>query len=150
MGNEKGYDVQTKIRFLLDFDDPDALNTMPPDIQKQFTRHIKKVYEQEDTLGGFIASDLYFHFDGRVVQLEYIFSCHDETRAKAESFSACCVRKVQSRLEEFGCKLKKIDCKAVEADMSWLVGLEGAVFGPKKEKKPDPRNKGGKHPGQER
>jgi len=150
MDNEKDFDVQTKIRFLLDFDGPGDLHTLPPDTQKQFTRHVKKVYEQDDTLGGFTASGLYFHFDGRTAQLEYIFSCHDETRAKAESFSACCVRRVQSRLEGFGCKLKEIDCKAVEADMSWLAGVKGAAFGPEKEEKPDPRNKGGKHPGQER
>jgi len=66
-----------------------------------------------------------------MVQLEYTFSCHDENEAEAESFSAYCVRCVQKELEGFGCKIRKIDCKAEEADMSWLDELEDAIFGPR-------------------
>ena len=44
------------------------------------------------------SSDL---FDGRTVRLEYTFTCHDENKAEAESFSAYCVRCVQKELEEF-------------------------------------------------
>ena len=127
------YDVQTKVSFRLDFDGSGEFNMLLlPDIQKQFVQHVKKVYEKDDTLGsGYVSSDLNFHFDGRMVQLEYTFSCHDENEAEAESFSDYCVRGVQKELEGFGCKIRKIDCKAGEADMSWLDALENAIFGPR-------------------
>ena len=127
------YDVQTKVSFRLDFDGSGEFNMLLlPDIQKQFVQHVKKVYEKDDTLGsGYVSSDLNFHFDGRMVQLEYTFSCHDENEAEAESFSDYCVRGVQKELEGFGCKIRKIDCKAEEADMSWLDALEDAIFGPR-------------------
>ena len=127
------YDVQTKVSFRLDFDGSGEFNMLLlPDIQKQFVQHVKKVYEKDDTLGsGYVSSDLNFHFDGRMVQLEYTFSCHDENEAEAESFSDYCVRGVQKELEGFGCKIRKIDCKAGEADMSWLDELEDAIFGPR-------------------
>ena len=91
------YDVQTKVSFRLDFDGSGEFNMLLlPDIQKQFVQHVKKVYEKDDTLGsGYVSSDLNFHFDGRMVQLEYTFSCHDENKAEAESFSDYCVRGVQ-------------------------------------------------------
>lgn len=127
------YDVQTKVSFRLDFDGSGEFNMLLlPDIQKQFVQHVKKVYEKDDTLGsGYVSSDLNFHFDGRMVQLEYTFSCHDENKAEAESFSDYCVRGVQKELEGFGCKIRKIDCKAEEADMSWYEAFEDAVFGPR-------------------
>lgn len=127
------YDVQTKVSFRLDFDGSGEFNMLLlPDIQKQFVQHVKKVYEKDDTLGsGYVSSDLNFHFDGRMVQLEYTFSCHDENEAEAESFSDYCVRGVQKELERFGCQIRKIDCKAEEADMSWYEAFEDAVFGPR-------------------
>ena len=133
MDDARDYDVQTKVSFRLDFDGSGEFNTLLlPNVQKQFTQHVKEVYQQDDTLGdGYISSDLNFQFNGRTVQLEYTFSCHDENEAGAESFSAYCVRCVQKELEEFGCKVQKIDCKAEEADMSWLDQLEDAIFGPR-------------------
>ena len=50
---------------------------------------------------------------------------------EAESFSTYSVQCVQEALEEFGCKIRKIECKAEEADMTWLDRLEDAIFGPK-------------------
>ena len=38
---------------------------------------------------------------------------------------------VKKELESFGCKIRKIDCKAEEADMSWLDALEDQIFGPR-------------------
>lgn len=133
MDDGTDYDVQTKIKFRLDFDGSGDFNMLLlPDIQKQFAQHVKEVYAQDDTLGsGHISSNLNFHFDGRMVQLEYTFSCHDENEAEAESFSAYCVRCVQKKLEEFGCKVRKISCSAEEADMAWLDQLENAIFGPR-------------------
>lgn len=133
MDDGMDYDVQTKVRFQLDFDGSGDFNMLLlPDIQKQFVQHVKKVYEQDDTLGnGYISSNLDFHFDGRTVQLEYTFSCHDENEAEAESFSTYCVQCVRKELEAFGCKIRKIDCKAEEADTSWLDQLEDAIFGPR-------------------
>ena len=145
MDDGMDYDVQTKVRFRLDFDGTGESNILLlPDIQKQFVQHVKKVYEQDSTLGnGYVSSDLNFHCDGRTVQLEYTFSCFDENEAEAESFSAYCVRCVRKELEEFGCKVGKIECKAEEADTSWLDRLEDAVFGPKEAEpaKPQPSPK---------
>ena len=134
MDDGMDYDVQTTVNFRLDFDGSGEFNILLlPDIQKQFVQHVKEVFERDDTLGKsyYVTSDLNFHFDGRMVQLEYTFSCHDENEAEAESFSAYCVRDVQEALEGFGCKIRKIDCKAEEADTSWLDQLEDAIFGPK-------------------
>lgn len=130
MDDGMDYDVHTKVRFRLDFDSSGDFNMlMLPDIQKQFVQHVKKVYERDDTLGsGYISSDLNFSFDGRMVQLEYTFSCHDENEAEAESFSSYCVQCVRKELEAFGCKIRKVDCKAEESDMSWLDRLEDAAF----------------------
>ena len=148
MDDGMDYEVQTKVTFRLDFGGSGEFNTLLlPDIQKQFVQHVKEVYERDDTLGnGFISSDLNFHFDGRNVQLEYTFSCCDENETEAESFSAYCVRCVQKELEEFGCKVRKIDCKAEEADMSWYEAFEDAVFGPRDSapKQPPAEEKSGK------
>ena len=143
MDDGMDYDVQTKVKFRLDFDGSGEFNVLLlPDIQKQFTQHVKEVYERDDTLGsGYVSSDLNFHFDGRMVQLEYTFSCHDENAAEAESFSAYCVRCIQEKLEGFGCKIRKIDCKAEEADMSWLDQWEDKIFGPRQ---PTAKDKSGK------
>ena len=143
MDDGMDYNVQTKVKFRLDFDGSGEFNTLLlPDVQKQFVQHVKEVYEQDDTLGnGYVSSDLNFRFDGRMVQLEYTFSCHDENAAEAESFSAYCVRCIQEKLEGFGCKIRKIDCKAEEADMSWLDQLEDKIFGPRQ---PTAKDKSGK------
>ena len=147
MDDGMDYDVQTKIKFWLDFDGSGDFNMLLlPDVQKQFVQHVKEVYKQDDTLGsGYISSDLNFHFDGRSVQLEYTFSCHDENEAEAESFSTYCVQCVREELEAFGCKIRKIDCKAEEADMSWLDQLEDAIFGPRDnaQKQPPAEKKSG-------
>ena len=148
MDDGMDYNVQTKVTFRLDFDGSGEFNMLLlPDIQKQFAKHVKEVYAQDDTLGnGYISSDLNFHFDGRKVQLEYTFSCCDENEAEAESFSDYCVRGVQKKLEAFGCKIRKIDCKAEAADMAWLDQLEDAIFGPRDSapKQPPAEEKSGK------
>ena len=68
MDDGMDYDVQTKVKFRLDFDGSGEFNVLLlPDIQKQFTQHVKKVYERDDTLGsGYVSSNLSFHFDGQV------------------------------------------------------------------------------------
>ena len=133
MDDGMDYDVQTQVTFRLGFDGSGEFNMlMLPDIQKQFAQHVKEVYEQDDTLGnGYISSDLDFRFDGRTVQLNYTFTCHDENEAEAESFSDYCVRGVQKELESFGCKIKEIKCTAEEADMSWVDHFEDMIFGPR-------------------
>lgn len=127
------YHVQTKVSFRLDFDGSGELNLLAlPDVQKQFAQHVKKVFEQEG-MGDYISGDLDFHFNGRAGWVEYTFSCHDENEAEAESFSDYCVRCAQKKLEVFGCKIGKIDCKAEEADLSWLDALEDQLFGPRQD-----------------
>ena len=131
MDDGMDYDVQTKVRFRLDFDGSGELNLLAlPDVQQQFAQHVKKVFQQ-DEMGSYISGDLDFQFNGRTGWVEYTFSCHDENEAEAESFSAYCVRDVQKELEAFGCKIGNIDCKAVEADQSWLDALEDQLFGPR-------------------
>lgn len=148
MDDGMDYNVQTKVSFQLNFDGSGEFNMLLlSDIQRQFTRHVKEVYEQDSTLGdGYVSSNLNFHFNGRSVKLEYTFSCHDENAAEAESFSAYCVQCVQEKLEAFGCKVRRIDCKAEEADMMWLDQLEDAIFGPRNstQKQPPAEDKSGK------
>ena len=126
------YEVSTKVRFLLNYDGAEEFNTLLlPDVQEAFVNHVKEVYERNDTLREYISGDLNFRFDGRRVDLEYVFSCCDENEAEAESFSEYCVREVQRDLEEVGCRLTHIACSADEADMAWLEELEDAIFGPR-------------------
>ncbi len=124
------YEVHTKIRFWLDFTGDGEFNSLLlPDVQQSFVSHVKELYEQDAVLGSYISSDLHFHFDGRWVDLEYTFSCHDENEAEAESFSEYSVRQIQEGLEKFGCKLTRVTCSAEEADMTWYEQLEDAIFG---------------------
>ena len=62
--------------------------------------------------------------------MEYTFTCHDESKEEAESFSDYCVKSVRKDLESFGCKLTGTHCTAEEADMTWQDRMEDAVFGP--------------------
>jgi len=128
------YSVRTKVKFRLDFDGSGDFNTLLlPDVQRAFVQHVKGVYEQDETLSTYIPENLNFHCNGRWVELDYTFSCHDESEAEAESFSSYCVRGIQEELEAFGCKLTQISCKAEKADRTWLDELENAIFGPKEQ-----------------
>ena len=128
---EADYSVKTKVSFQLTFDDREFNVLLLKDVQKAFAQHVKEVYERDDTLREYIDGDLNFHFDNRTVQLEYDFVCCDESRAEAESFSEYCVRCVKKELEEFGCQVKRVTCRAEEQDMSWLDALEDQIFGPR-------------------
>ena len=128
---EADYSVKTKVSFQLTFDDREFNVLLLKDVQKAFAQHVKEVYERDDTLREYIDGDLNFHFDNRTVQLEYDFVCCDESRAEAESFSEYCVRCVKKELEEFGCQVKRVTCRAEERDMSWLDALEDQIFGPR-------------------
>lgn len=125
------YDVRTKVSFKLDFDGSGELNLLAlPDVQRAFAGHVQNVFQQDDTLRSYVQGDLTFQFDGRRVDLEYTFTCHDESKEEAESFSDYCVKSVRKDLESFGCKLLQTRCTAEETDMTWLDRMEGAVFGP--------------------
>lgn len=137
------YNVRTQLRFHLDFDGEGESNLlMLPTVQQEFVKHVKKVFETDDTLRECISGNLDFRFDGRWADLAYTFSCHDDTEAEAESFSAYCVRDVQKQLEEFGCRLTQTKCTAEEADMTWLDELEDAVFGPRSQPEEQPKQGG--------
>ena len=128
---EADYSVKTKVSFRLTYDDREFNILLLKDVQKAFAQHVKEVYERDDTLCEYIEGDLNFHFDNRTVQLEYNFTCCDESRAEAESFSEYCVRCVRKELEEFGCQVKRITCRAEEKDTAWLDALEDQIFGPR-------------------
>lgn len=132
METSADYDVRTKVTFLLNFDGSGEVNILAlPDVQRAFAEHVRNVFQQDETLGDYIDGDLTFQFDGRRAEVEYTFSCYDESQEEAESFSEYCVQSVREDLEAFGCKLCQIRCTADEADMTWLDQLEDAVFGPK-------------------
>ena len=115
MDTSADYAVRTKVTFLLNFDGSGEVNILAlPDVQRAFAD-----------------GDLTFQFDGRRAEVEYTFSCYDESQEEAESFSEYCVKSVREDLEAFGCKLGQIHCAADEKDMTWLDQLEDAVFGPK-------------------
>ena len=130
MAEGSDYDVCTKATFRLDFDGSGELNLLAlPDAQRAFANHVRDVFQRDGTLGGgYVHGDLSFQFHGRRTELEYTFSCHDESAEEAESFSTYCLRTVQSDLEAFGCQLRQIRCTAKEADMTWLDQLEDKVF----------------------
>lgn len=144
----KDYDVSTRVSFLIQCDSPEFNGLLLPDIRERFVKHVQAVYEQDSTLGnGHIEGDLNFSFQGnRTVHLDYVFQCHDENEAEAESFSRYCVHDVKRELEAFGCKVTGIDCKAGEMDMSWYEAFEDAIFGPRDsaQKQPPAEEKSGK------
>lgn len=132
MDTSADYAVRTKVTFLLNFDGSGEVNILAlPDVQRAFAEHVQSVFQQDETLSDYIDGDLTFQFDGRRAEVEYTFSCYDESQEEAESFSEYCVKSVREDLEAFGCKLGQIHCAADEKDMTWLDQLEDAVFGPK-------------------
>lgn len=78
-----------------------------------------------------ISGDLDFTFTGYKVNLEYVFTCHDENEAEAESFSEYCLNYVRDEFEKLGYCIEKISCEVQEADMDWLDKMEDAIFGPR-------------------
>ena len=54
-----------------------------------------------------------------------------KTQRKRRAFLPTVCGVFRKKLEAFGCKVGKIDCKAEEADMTWLDQLEDAIFGPR-------------------
>lgn len=121
------FDVLTMVGFRLGFDGGGEMNPLSlPKIQQGFVNHVKEVFKQNNTLWDNISGNLHFQFDGTHVTLEYMFCCHDEDAAEAESFSAYCVREVQKELEAFGCKIGSTFCEAAEADTTWRNQLEDA------------------------
>ena len=83
------YDVHTKATFLLGFDGSGELNLLAlPDVQRAFAGHVRDVFQRDGTLGGgYVHGDLSFQFQGRRAELEYTFSCHDESAEEAEAAS---------------------------------------------------------------
>ena len=128
---EADYSVKTQVSFQLTFDDREFNVLLLKDVQRAFVQHVKDVYERDDTLREYIDGDLNFQCDNRTVQLEYDFCCCDESKAEAESFSEYCVRCVKKELEEFGCQVKRVTCRAEEKDTAWLDTLEDQIFGPR-------------------
>ena len=124
------YNVDTTVQFKLPEMSSEFNSLAVNDLRKVFVEHVKNVFEKDETLGdpGYVSGPLNFKFSGQKVKLQYVFKCCDENNEEAESFAAYCVRCVKEELEDFGCEVKKIECSAEEADMSWLDWLEDAVF----------------------
>ena len=124
------YNVDITVQFKLPEMSSEFNSLAVNDLRKVFVEHVKNVFEKDETLGdpGYVSGPLNFKFSGQKVKLQYVFKCCDENNEEAESFAAYCVRCVKEELEDFGCEVKKIECSAEEADMSWLDWLEDAVF----------------------
>ncbi|MCQ5042492.1 hypothetical protein [Dysosmobacter welbionis] len=124
------YNVDTTVQFKLPEMSSEFNSLAVNDLRKVFVEHVKNVFEKDETLGdpGYVSGPLNFKFSGQKVKLQYVFKCCDENNEEAESFAAYCVRCVKEELEDFGYEVKKIECSAEEADMSWLDWLEDAVF----------------------
>ena len=130
MDEGKDYNVHTDIKVRLDFDGTDEMNILAmPAVQSQFTDHVMTVFRDDRTLSEHVSGNLDFTFDGRNARVQYIFSCHDDSPAEAESFSRFCVNGVKPRLQAFGCVVQAVTCHAEEADMTWLDELEDRLFG---------------------
>lgn len=124
------YDVRTVVSFKLDFDGSGEMNLLAlPVAQQTFAEHVRDIFKQDDTLRSYVHGDLTFRFNGRRGELEYTFSCHDDSEEEAESFSDYCVKSVRKDLEALGCRISRVRCTAEEADMTWLDQLEDAIFG---------------------
>lgn len=123
------YEVNTSVRFTTGFDDRECNSLMFESMKDKIVKDITMAFGKNQVLSEYISSDLNFTFSGYKVKVEYTFSCHDENKAEAESFSSYCLKNIQDRLQEDGYTIEKIVCSASEMDMGWLDQLEKTWFG---------------------
>ena len=104
--------------------------------KKAFTDHVTEIFYNDESLAERLVSELSFSFHGDCAGLEYSFAGHTTDKSSAESFSEQCVRKVQTQLEGYGCKIEKIECFAekLEDDLSRAKNLPRGQETQKKKK----------------
>ena len=82
--------------------------------QDAFTAHVNGVFDQDKALSERTVGNLDVTFHGRCAEVRYTFARQDKDGASAEMFSKQCVLDVRDKLEEYGCKIEKIECFAEE------------------------------------
>ena len=105
---------QLSFRFAYDGQEPTALRDV-------FTNHVNGIFNRDKNLSERTVGDLDFTFQGRCAEVCYTFARQDKDAASAEAFSEQCVRDVQGQLEEFGCKIEKIECFAEELEPDYVI-----------------------------
>lgn len=144
MENGKDYCVEVRASFLLNSGSSEGQDD-------KALANVRQAFARDEALWDNIIGGLEVQADGQRAQIRYLFACHDESEAKAERFSADCIRNVQKELEVFGCKLEKLECAAEEVVPERQDQAEHAASernGQPKEVKPLPSRK--KRTGQER
>ena len=111
MDNGKDYCVEVQASFLLD---PDGSDRAFAEARQAFSQHVEQVFAGNEDLWNNTIGDIDVHADGQRMHVRYLFASHGESKMEAESFSANCLRKVQKKIEAFGCRLEKLECAAEE------------------------------------
>jgi len=133
MENGKDYCVEVRASFLLNTDGSGEHGAAAfSDAQQVFAQHVEHVFARDEALWNNTIGDMEVQSDGLKAQIRYLFASRGEDKAKAERFSADCIRNVQKELEVFGCKLEKLECAAEEVVPEWRDQ-------PKKAKPPTPK-----------
>lgn len=79
-------------------------------------QRVTEIFSGDKELSDRTVGCLNFEFGDACVKIQYTFAKRDSGKTKAERFSEQCVRNVQKKLEESGCKVTGIVCYAEELD----------------------------------
>ena len=81
-----------------------------------FISHVTGIFNQDQALAERTVGGLDVAFQSHCAEVRYTFARQDKDAASAEMFSKQCVLDVQDQLEEYGCKIEKIECFAEELE----------------------------------
>ncbi len=104
-------------------------------LKDEFISHVKDVFDEDTPLSERTVGPLDFDFQDGCAEVYYTFASQDKDEASAEAFSEQCVRDVQDRLEEYGCKIEKIKCFAEELEPDPVKEPDKGCGNPEKKKK---------------
>ena len=124
----KDYRVKTRVELSTGFPEGEFNLLMFEKTKKQMTEKIADIMKENDLLSYYIEGDLSFHFCGYKMCLEYIFTCHDDSRKEAESFSRYAMERLRDQLEKNGYRIEHIYCRARSIDEKEIQRLEERFF----------------------
>ena len=81
-----------------------------------------------ELLSYYVEGDLSSHFCGYKMCLEYIFTCHDDSRKEAESFSRYAMERLRDQLEKNGYRIEHIYCRVRSIDEKEIQRFEERFF----------------------
>ena len=87
-----------------------------PGSHDAFISHVTGIFNQDHALAERTVGGLDVAFQGHCAEVRYTFARQDKDAASAEMFSKQCVLDVRDKLEEYGCKIEKIECFAEELE----------------------------------